>query len=93
MTAPEPLSGVVVDGDRVKSLEALRDRLATEIDKTGSARDVAALSQRLMDVLEQIDKLTPGESGGTVLDELAKRRSSKVPAAGSRSAKVPSQRR
>lgn len=48
-------------GSRLTALRALRDRLALEIDTTASARDVAALSARLTDVLEQIEALTPPE--------------------------------
>jgi hypothetical protein len=79
---PTALSGVARAGDRLETLRALRDRLAAEIDVCDSKRDVAALSQRLMDVLEQIEaaeKARP-ESKGTPLDELAARR--KRPAAG-----------
>jgi hypothetical protein len=47
-------------GERLKALGALRDRLAVDLDECGSARDVAALSQRLMDVLKQIDELGGG---------------------------------
>lgn len=65
-------------GDRLKALEALRDRLAREIDESGSARDVAALSQRLMDVLAQVEGLRePAEKGLTPLDELERRRRSR----------------
>jgi hypothetical protein len=71
-----PLRDVVSDGDRLESLRALRDRIAATIDATDSARDVAALSRQLTDVLQQIEaieKATPGRKG-TPLDELAKRR-------------------
>lgn len=63
-------------GGRLVALIALRDRLAGDIDVCESARDVAALSQRYMDVLEQIDaleKLQPAKKG-TGLDELERRR-------------------
>lgn len=43
--------------DRLKALKALRDRLAGEIDNCASMRDLASLSQRLMDTLAQIDEL------------------------------------
>lgn len=52
------LADVAARGDRLETLRALRDRLAREIDLTASARDVAALSNRLTDVLEQIEDLT-----------------------------------
>ena len=55
------LASAAASGDRLTALQALRDRLATEIDVTVSARDVAALSARLVDVLAQIDDVAPPE--------------------------------
>jgi hypothetical protein len=46
-------------GDRLATLRALRDRLAKEIDETRSARDVAALSRQLTEVLAEIEALAP----------------------------------
>lgn len=60
MSAPR-LADVVAKGDRLESLKALRDYLAAALDDTLSARDQAALSARLTDVLEQIEDLTPPE--------------------------------
>jgi hypothetical protein len=67
------LSKVVAKGALRPSLEALRDVLAAQIETCDSARDVAALSARLMDVLARLDAM-PAPVEGTVLDELAKRR-------------------
>lgn len=61
-------------GDRIRTLEALRDRLAVEIDQCNSARDVAALSARLQAVLAELDTIAPPISGLTPLDELRLRR-------------------
>jgi hypothetical protein len=44
-------------GDRRKTLEALRDKLANAIANCESGRDVAALSKRLMEVMDEIDRL------------------------------------
>ena len=56
-------------------LEALRDRLAAEIDACESARDLAALSRQYVDVTTRLDDLSAdSKQEGTVLDELAKRR-------------------
>ena len=81
MSDSGPLSAVVAGGRRLVSLRALRDRLAAEIDRTDSARDVAALSQRVMDVLEQIDAIEKAQPAqkGTPLDELKARRAGKAP--------------
>lgn len=68
MTNDEAPSGTLTtaaaSGSRLRALRALRDRLAADLDETDSKRDVASLSQRLMDVLAQIDEL-----GGGVKDE------------------------
>lgn len=65
------LAATAANGDRLATLEALRDRLATEIDTCDSKRDVAALSQRLMDVLAQIEMLRkPSEEKVTPLAEV-----------------------
>jgi hypothetical protein len=66
-----------VKAGRLVGLEALRDRLAGEIETCESSRDVAALSLRLMDILAQLEEIGKAqpEEKGSPLDELAKRRS------------------
>lgn len=44
-------------GDRRATLEALRDKLAVSIADCESGRDVAALSKRLMEVMNELDAL------------------------------------
>jgi hypothetical protein len=70
------LSDVVKDGDHLESLIALRDHLAKELDgfskQSAAARDVAAISGRLVDVLERISLIVPPEK--SKVDELAERR-------------------
>ena len=70
------LAEAVAAGNRLVSLRALRDRLARDLDVCESMRDVASLSQRLMDVLGQIEaaELAKPEKVGTALDELTARR-------------------
>lgn len=63
-------------GDHLKTLEALRDRLAGAIDATTSARDVAMLSSRLTVVMELIGEQVP--KSRTPLDELYERREAKL---------------
>lgn len=62
-------------GDRLKTLEALRDTISDRIDGSESARDVAALSGQLTQVLKQIEDLArkSGEHSSKV-DELAAKR-------------------
>ena len=56
-------------GDRRKTLEALRDKLAASIQDCESGRDVAALSKRLMEVMGELDAL-PQPSAEDELEEL-----------------------
>ncbi len=74
------LSDAVQEGRRA-GLVALRDVLAADIERTDSLRDHAALSQRLMDVLQQIDGLSGGEAKGSPLDELKAKRAARSTAA------------
>lgn len=66
-------------GDRLKALEDLRNLLADTITATDSARDVAALSARLTDVLTQIAEVKAGQpqKKGTALDEVNERRAAR----------------
>lgn len=81
--AVESLAAVAASGAYLPTLEALRDRVAQQIDLTDSARDVAALSQRMLDVTAAIEaaKRAQPEAKGTPLDELARRRAVGKPAA------------
>ena len=44
-------------GNRRKTLECLRDELARTIAVCDSGRDMAALSKRLMEVMDELDSL------------------------------------
>ena len=44
-------------GDRLDTLIALRDLLAERLQKANSDRDIAAMSRRLMQTTEEIDRL------------------------------------
>lgn len=48
---------VAPKGNELETLKVLRDRLAAAIDETDSARDVAALSRQMTDVLERIEEV------------------------------------
>lgn len=66
-------------GDPLRALEELRDRLAREIDRADSARDVATLSKQFMEVLNGLGSTESAAQGrGTVLDELRARRQAKT---------------
>lgn len=60
---------VAKSGNKRDTLEALRDKIAASIQDCGSGRDVAALSKRLMEVMNEIDAL-PKPSDGDELEEL-----------------------
>ena len=82
--APTDLVSAVESGDRRAALEALRDRLAVEVErvaeegfcdvcKRGSS-SVAAVAKQLRDTLADLAAL-PAAVEGTPLDDLAARRS------------------
>ena len=68
------LGDIAKSGDRLATLEALRNRLAIEIDNCQSSRDIAALSNRLQSVMAELDSVGPPVGGLTPLDELRLRR-------------------
>lgn len=63
------LSEAAATGDRRETLIAMRDRIAQTIDSTESGRDVAALTKRLMEVMEEIDSMPdPAADAASPLD-------------------------
>ncbi|HJA28455.1 MAG TPA: hypothetical protein IAA15_02625 [Candidatus Olsenella pullicola] len=61
-------------GDRRTALVALRDAVAETIDAKDSARDIAALSKRLMEVMAEIDALPDPEDDASPLDAARNKR-------------------
>lgn len=49
--------GTAAAGSRRELLEALRDRIAADIDEGVPARDLASLSRRLLDISAELDSL------------------------------------
>ncbi len=70
------LAGIAKSGDRLATLEALRDRLAAEIDECQHRHDLASLALRLTDVLQQIDSM-PQTQKVSRADEIAERRAAR----------------
>jgi hypothetical protein len=68
----DPLIKVVQSGDRRQSLEAIRDRLASELDEA-EGRDVAPIAKELRNVIDTIEAL-PGAREGSKSDDLAAQR-------------------
>lgn len=66
------LSGIVTGGDQLKSLIAIRDRLAVEFDLATTPRDIGILSKQLVEVLDRIAAIKPAEK--SKVDELAEKR-------------------
>lgn len=66
------LTDAAAGGDYRETLVALRDELAAAIEGTDSARDMAALSARLLDVLKELNE-QPGEVETSPADEIAAR--------------------
>lgn len=56
--------------DRREVLTALRDKVAETIDKSESGRDIAALSRRMIEIIDELDKLI--EESGDPLDAARK---------------------
>lgn len=78
MSRRRALRTVVAEGDIRASLEALRDKLAIEVD-AANGREVAPLAKQLADVLERLEALPRTE--GSRVDELARRRAERLPGA------------
>jgi hypothetical protein len=74
----------VESGDRRRGLEAMRALLARKLEEA-PARDLAALSRRLMQVMEELESLgnaDPDDGALSAEDELAQRRDAVLSAAG-----------
>lgn len=68
------LSEAVASNDRRQTLVALRDKLATTIEATGSGRDIAALSKRLMEVCAELDSLPDPGAASNPVDDMRKKK-------------------
>ena len=60
-------------GNTLEVLKALRNKLATMIDKSNSGRDVAALSRQLQSVMVQISEIEQQEDADEIGDILTER--------------------
>ncbi|MEW6917995.1 hypothetical protein V3M78_06650 [Trueperella pyogenes] len=58
------------DGDKRAALEAMRDRIALTIDdRTTSARDLAALTKRLREIMDDIEEIDAAQDEEAVIVE------------------------
>jgi hypothetical protein len=74
------LAEAAASGDRRKTLEALRDFLATELTSGVAAVGLASTAKLLVDVVRELDSM-PGAHPESVSDDLAKRRQQRKAAA------------
>lgn len=74
------LSTAVESDEELKGLRALRRELAKQLEECDSKRDYAALSLRLMDVMERISELKKAVPvQASAFDEIRARRERKRP--------------
>lgn len=87
-----PVARAVRSGDNREALEAVRDKLATEIDQVGEddRERLAPLVGRLLDVLRALDDIAAPEVSRK--DELRRRREDRRAAAGAASVSEPPKR-
>jgi hypothetical protein len=72
-------SAIAAEGDRLKTLQALRDEIAAAIDVVTDASELSSLALRLQRVLAEIQELG-GASKKEEPNELAARRDAKLQA-------------
>ncbi len=77
---PKQVAPVAKTGDRLKTLQALRDRLAEAIDREPDASELSSLALRLQRVLADIHELG-GQVEDDDNDELSAARAAKLRAA------------
>lgn len=70
------LADVVASGDRRRSLEALRDHLAQELENAPAGLAIGPIANQLRVVLAELDTLPDATKESTV-DDLAKRRATR----------------
>lgn len=63
------LASAARSGDKLSTLKQLRDQIAKSIQDSDSGRDIAALSKRLMEVMDEIERLQPPPRKMTPLDK------------------------
>ena len=63
------LASAARSGDKLSTLKQLRDQIAKSIQDSDSGRDIAALSKRLMEVMDEIERLQPPPKKMTPLEK------------------------
>ena len=62
----EGLVAVAAASSRRALLEALRDKIASDIDVGVHPRELASLSKRLLDIARELDDVAAAEDGDTI---------------------------
>lgn len=75
------MSEVVAQGDRRRSLEALRDHLAAELEDSPATVAIAPMAKELRAVIEELDSLPLAKEASPVDDLAAKRQARRADAA------------
>ena len=69
------LADASASGDRLSTLQELRDLLARELDAVATPPAAkAAMARQMVLILAEIERLAPPEQKGTPLDQLEQRR-------------------
>lgn len=63
------LASAARSGDKLSTLKQLRDQIAKSIQDSDSGRDIAALSKRLIEVMDEIERLQPPPKKMTPLEK------------------------
>lgn len=63
------LASAARSGDKLSTLKQLRDQIAKSIQDSDSGRDIAALSKRLMEVMDEIERMQPPPKKMTPLEK------------------------
>ena len=56
-----PIHDAAKSGDKLRTLEAVRDKVAAALDGADTPRDVAALSKQLLEAMAAIERERAGE--------------------------------
>jgi hypothetical protein len=76
-TMTDNLHDIAAAGDTLATLEAMRDRIAADLDECENPRDKPALYLRLEATVRLIAELRPPAQEGDSVDEIAARRAAR----------------
>lgn len=65
-------------GEKLALLVAVRDKLAVSLEHTESGRDIAALTKRLIQVVDEIEEIESRSRPGTSKHDLLKAKTERI---------------